>query len=431
MLKLRPYQNDGVDGIRAAFKAGARSVLFVLPTGGGKTVVFTHIAQKTTGNAKIVWLLVHRVELLRQITRALRGFDVHVGMINPNYTPDPSAPAQVASVQTMVRRFRNVTPPDLIIIDEAHHATAGSWRTIIDAFPAARVLGVTATPIRTDGLALGVDDGGVFETMVVGPQKQQLIDAGYLAPAIVYGPPQQRLDLSDVDVVDGDFDKSQLEKKVDEPVIIGDAVDHYAEICPGVPAVVFCVSVAHAEHVAHEFRAAGFSAYSVDGSMDDETRTRILDGLGDGSIDVVTSCDLISEGTDIPAIGCAILCRPTLSLALYLQQVGRASRMIPGKKECIILDHVGNVQRHGMPDENREWDLEGKKVNKKKRNGSGRAVDRVAKVVQCDSCGFVHEPAPECPHCGHLKGVKMRKPKQKPGKLERIHEVFPEKKSSK
>lgn len=432
MLQLRPYQNDGVDGIRAAFADNKRAVLYVLPTGGGKTVIFTHIADKTTRKRNRVWLLVHRVELLRQITNALRHWDVHVGMINPNYTPDHTAPAQVASVQTLVRRFRKLDPPDLIIIDEAHHATAGSWRTIIDHFPNARILGVTATPIRTDGFGLGSEFGGIFDELIVGPQKSDLIEMGFLAPAVVYGPPQKRLDLSDVDVVDGEFDKEQLEKKVDEPVIIGDAVDHYMEICPGEPAVAFCVSVAHAEHVAHEFRAAGLSAYSIDGSMDDDTRTRILDGLGDGSIQVVTSCDLISEGTDIPAIVCTILLRPTLSLSLYLQQVGRAARMLPGKTECFVLDHVGNVQRHGMPDANREWTLEGRKMDpKKKRSGSSGSSDRVAKVVQCDSCGHVHESMPQCPHCGHLKGAKMRKPKQKPGRLERIHDVFPEKNDAK
>ena len=430
MLTLRPYQETGVNDIRARFNAGDRSVLFVLPTGGGKTVIFTHIAELAAARGNRVWLLGHRVEIVRQIAGALRHFGVHCGMINSNYTPDITAPAQVASVQTLIRRFRKLEPPEIIIVDEAHHATAGSWRTIIEAFPDAIVLGVTATPIRTDGFGLGSISGGIFDAMVVGPQKQQLIEMGYLAPAVVYGPPKVRVDFSDVDIVNDDFDKEQLEKKLDEPVIIGDAVDHYKEICDGVPAVAFCVSVAHAEHVAHEFRAAGYSAYSVDGSMDDETRTRILDGLGDGTIQIVTSCDIISEGTDIPAIVCAIMLRPTMSLGLYLQQAGRPARISDGKTECILLDHVGNVERHGLPDANREWSLEGRKMDpNKKKSGTRKSIQRVAKVVQCESCGIVHEPAPECPHCGHLKGAKMRKPKQVAGKLEIITEQsFEEKK---
>lgn len=421
MYELFEYQQNGVGEIRAAFAAGERSVLYVLPTGGGKTVVLSHIAELTTQRSKRIWVLVHRVELLRQITEALRRFGVHCGMINPNYTPDVLAPAQIASVQTLIRRFRKIEPPDLIIIDEAHHATAGSWRTIIEAFPNARILGVTATPIRTDGFGLGVESGGVFDTMIIGPQKGELIAMGFLAPAIVYGPPRKRFDLDGVEIVNNDFNHEQLEKILDQPMIIGDAVDHYSEICAGVPAVAFCVSVAHAEHVAHEFRAAGFVAYSIDGSMDDQTRTRILDGLGDGSIQVVTSCDLISEGTDIPAIECAIMLRPTMSLALYLQQAGRPARVSKGKTHCIILDHVGNVQRHGLPDANREWSLEGREVDPKKRNSkTRRTIERVAKVQQCESCGTVHEAMPECPHCGHLKGVNMRKPKQIAGKLEII-----------
>ena len=422
MMKLRPYQQTGVESIRQRYIEKDSAPLFVLPTGGGKTVIFTHIAGVASKGGKRVWILVHRVELLRQTANALRVAGIHCGMIHSMYTPDILAPVQIASVQTLVRRFKNMDAPDLIIIDEAHHATAGSWRTIIENFPKARTLGVTATPIRGDGYGLGVEFGGVFDSIVIGPQKRELIEMGFLAPSIVYGPPVNRLDLSDVEIIDGDFDQKAIEKKVDKPVIIGDAVEHYMEICPGVPAVAFCASVAHAEHVAHEFRAAGFSAYSVDGSMDDDTRSRILAGLGNGTIDVVTSCDIISEGTDIPAIVCGILLRPTMSLALYIQQVGRPARISEGKKECFILDHVGNVARHGHPDIDRVWTLEGRKYEPGKKSGSStRTVERVGKVQQCKNCGAIHEAMLECPHCGTLKGAKERQPKQRPGKLEIIN----------
>jgi superfamily II DNA or RNA helicase len=414
MIKLRDYQVKCVDSIRQSYISGNASPLLVLPTGSGKTVVFCHIAQQTSMRGKNVLILVHRVELLRQTSKALSKSGVEHGLINPKYTPNLRASVQVASVQTLVRRFDRLQPPDLIIIDEAHHANAGSWKKVIEAFPDAKILGVTATPCRGDGRGLGAEFGGVFDDLVLGPQIQDLIDEGHLVAPTVYAPPK-RLDLSSVAIIRGDYDAKQIESIVDKPKITGDAVKHYMKLCAGVPAVVFCVSVKHAENVAEEFRAFGFRAYSVDGSMDDDVRSRILGGLGDGSVDVVTSCDLISEGTDIPAIGCAILLRPTQSTGLFLQQVGRALRTSDGKSHAIILDHVGNVLTHGMPDQQREWTLEGKKRKSKSSND-----DDNIRVQQCEMCFMVHEPAPKCPSCGHIKAIKETIPDTVEGELVKL-----------
>jgi superfamily II DNA or RNA helicase len=219
-----------------------------------------------------------------------------------------------------------------------------------------------------------------------------------------------------VRIVRGDFDKEQLAQRLDKPHITGNAVQHYAKLCPGTPAVVFCVSIAHAEHVANEFKQAGFRAYAVDGSLEDDVRKRILGGLGNGSVDVVTSCDLISEGTDIPAIGCAILLRPTQSTGLYLQQVGRALRPCEGKDRAIILDHVGNVLTHGMPQEEREWTLDGET----KRGRAKKEEEKGIRVKQCPKCYSIHEPAPNCPHCGHFYEADVKKLEQKEGELKQI-----------
>lgn len=415
MLVLRDYQGDGVNEIRESLKAGKSSPLFVLPTGGGKTVIFCHIAHKTSDKNKNVLVLVHRVELLRQTSKALTKSGVHHGLINPKYTQDYSKSVQVASVQTLVNRLDKIPAPDLIIIDEAHHATAGSWRKVIEAFPRAKVLGVTATPCRGDGSGLGVESGGVFDDLIIGAQISDLINRGFLVEPVVYAPPSQ-LDLSAIRIVRGDYDSKQVEKAIDKPKIIGDTVAHYRKLCHGAPAVAFCASIKHAEHVADAFREAGYRAYSVDGSMDDGTRSRILDGLGNGTVDIVTSCDLISEGTDIPAIGCAILLRPTQSLGLYIQQVGRALRPSPGKKEAIILDHVGNVLQHGMPDDIREWDL-----SAKKRKGRSKASEASIQIVQCESCYQVFKPADVCPACGEPVKRKIKEmPDQVDGELTKI-----------
>jgi len=426
MITLRHYQNTMVAGIRTCFRNAYLSVLAVLPTGGGKTVVFTYIAQKMSLKQKKVIILVHRIELLRQTSAALAKFDVEHGIINPQYTPNFVNDVQVASVQTIIRRLNYFAAlawkADAIIIDEAHHANSKSWTTIINFFkelnPDVKIIGVTATPIRGDGQGLGIEAGGMFQEMVVGPQVQDLINEGFLVKPRIFGPPE-KLDLSDLHTSMGDYKKDELSRLVDKPKITGDAVDHYKELCPGAPAVVFCVSVEHAEHVADQFRSAGFRFYAVDGTMDDDTRRTILGGLADGSVDGVCSCDLISEGTDIPAIGCAILLRPTKSKGLYLQQVGRALRPYEGKEYAFVLDHVGNTEAHGLPYQFQEWTLDGS--TKKKRSG----IQEVAiRVVMCESCFMQQEPTPVCVGCGHImKKPVDNTPKQVAGKLREITEA--------
>jgi DNA repair protein RadD len=419
MIKLRPYQEKAVSDIRSSFIAGKRSPLLCLPTGGGKTIVFTYIAANSSARGKRVLILVHRVELLRQTSAALGKFGIHHGLINPQFTPDTFAPVQVASVQTLVRRLNKQRfAPDLIIVDEAHHATAGTWRTILQAYPNALTLGVTATPVRSDGNGLGVDAGGIFDEMIIGPQIGELIRLGFLVRPAVYAPEGQ-LDLSGVRSRMGDFAKDELLPLIDKPSITGNAVEHYRKLAHGSPGVAFCINVAHAEHVAADFRAAGYRAYSVDGSMEDERRNRILAGLGNGSVDIVTSCDLISEGTDIPAIGAAILLRPTKSLGLYIQQVGRALRPSPGKERAIILDHVGNVIRHGLPDEEREWGLDGEEKSRRGKQEREKPIS----VYVCEGCYAVYDPAPACPHCGKPREIKVRQLEEAEGELKEITEA--------
>jgi superfamily II DNA or RNA helicase len=415
MLQLRDYQQKAVADIRESFLKNSRSPLLVLPTGGGKTVVFSYIAATTAARGKRVLILVHRIELLRQTSEALRKSGVRHGLVNPKFTPDLSAPVQVASVQTIIKRLHLFKSFDLIVVDEAHHALATTWKRIIDHYSMARVLGVTATPCRADGTGLGIEAGGVFDDIIIGPQVSDLIAKGFLVKPVIYAP-AERLDLSGLRTKMGDYDNAQLENLMDKPTITGDAVSHYKKLCDGVPAVAFCVSVRHAQHVAEEFRRAGYRAYHADGSLDDDVRKRILNGLGNGTVDVVTSCDLISEGTDIPAIGAAILLRPTQSLGLYLQQVGRALRPCAGKERAVILDHVGNVLTHGLPDEIREWSLEGEQRKKKKKEDKEKTIQ----VKQCEKCYAIHEPAPVCPVCGHIYEVKENAPRQVDGELREL-----------
>lgn len=404
MLILRDYQQKCVDGLIQKYSTKHKAPLLVVPTGGGKTVIFSNIAHRSVTKKNKVWILVHRVELLRQTSEALTTNGVEHGLVNPQYTPAYYKDVQVASVQSIVKRLHHLDAPNLIIIDEAHHATATTWRKIIEAYPNAKILGVTATPCRSDGKGLGTAAGGVFDSIVIGPQVSELIAAKFLVEPVVYGA-KQAIDLSGVGTVAGDYNTKQVEERVDKPRITGDAVEHYKKVCPGVPTVVFCVTVKHAEHVAEQFTAAGFRAFSVDGTMDDDTRKKLINGLADGTVDIITSCNIISEGTDVPKIGAAILLRPTQSLGLYLQQVGRALRPSEGKQFAVILDHVGNYERFGLPTDDREWSLDGEV----KKKGKKAKQDAALKTSQCLKCyGIYKTPAPACPHCGHVASKKER-----------------------
>ncbi len=414
MYALRPNQSASVEDIRVSYLNGNRSPLLVYPTGGGKTIIFSYITNEASKRGKSVLILVHRIELLRQTSEKLTEYNVPHGLINPKYTPKYYETVQVASVQTLVRRLDKIPTPDLIIIDEAHHATAGQWNKILDYFPDAKTLGVTATPIRTDGKGLD----SCFDDLVMGPSIMDLIELGYLAQPKVYAPPND-IDFASMRTQMGDFKKDDANDAVDRPTITGDAVAHYRKLCDGAPAVAFCVSVAHAHHVAEQFRGAGYLAESVDGSMSDEERVRILGGLDNGTVQIVCSCDIISEGTDIPKIAAAILLRPTMSEGLYLQQVGRALRVCDGKDYAVILDHVGNTKRHGMPTQDREWSLKGRK--KKKR--SEREEVNIG-IAQCDNCFAVFSPAPVCPECGEIiKETARKAPEEVGGELVEVSAI--------
>lgn len=290
-------------------------------------------------------------------------------------------------------------------------ASTGHGR-VLAHFAGAKVLGVTATPERLDGKGLGVAAGGFFDDLIKGPTVAALVEQGHLSRPVVFAPRTQ-LDLSSIRTLAGDFDKGALADLMDKPAIHGDAVAHYGRYCDGAPSIAFCVSVAHAEHVAEAFRQAGYQAASIDGTLDDRTRRQRIADLGAGGLNVMTSCELIGEGVDVPIVGGALLLRPTQSLALCLQQIGRALRPFPGKERAIIIDAVGNVLRHGHPLENRDWSLD----SKPRRQRKGKEREDADQVKVCPECSAVHAPGPECPECGFEYPTKARQVEQVDGDL--------------
>lgn len=402
------------------------------------TVIFSYIAKSAAAKQSRVLILAHRDQLIKQASAKLKQNDVGHGVIMAGFTPNPRRLVQVASVQTLVRRVDKMKEAgvgfDLIICDECHLSASKSYRTIFAAFPSARLLGVTGSPIRLDGKGLGTHAGGSYDLLIEGPNIKQLIDEGFLVRPAVFASKVQ-IDLSAVKKTAGDYDSEALSNVMDKPVITGSAIEHYKKICPGVPAVAWCVSVAHAIHVAEQFNAAGIPALALSGANDSAERDKALADLTSGKIKVITFAMLLVEGVDCPAIGAVILLRPTMSLASYLQTIGRGLRTIyadgmdletiegrkaaiaagPKGDRCFVLDHAGLCFRHGLPDEVREWSLDGtvKKTGKKK-------ADPEVKVLQCKKCWLCHDPAPVCPACGYVYEVKARELNEVAGELTEI-----------
>lgn len=415
MVTLRTYQDAAVADVRTAFnRDGHLRVLFVLPTGGGKTTIFSYIAARCAEAGKRVWILAHRDELLSQISRSLDSFGVRHGVMRRG-SNGTWHDVQVCSVQTLVRRLNSgLTLPDMIIPDEAHHAAAGSWGKILAAFPNVPVLGVTATPCRLDGKGLG----DVFDTMVIGPSPQWLTDNGYLAPAKIYAP--ELISTVGMHTRMGDFSQADMAEAADKPTICGDAVSHYLKLAAGKRMIVFCVNLKHVEHTVAAYESAGVPAAALDGSLSPADRAQRVADFSAARVLVLVTCDLVSEGFDVPGCDGVQMLRPTQSESLYLQQVGRALRPAPGKTHAIILDHVRNWERHGRPCDERDWELT--KGNVKRKRADGAALG----LRQCLECYHVYENfVRQCPACGHMPPVMDRTPDQVAGELKEIGEAAP------
>lgn len=357
-LALRDYQIEDIARLRNEYGQSKRAVLYQLATGGGKTVVFSHIVQGAAAKGRKVGILAHRRELISQASAKLDWCGVPHGIVAAGMDRDHDQRVLVASIQTVTSRgVHALGDLDFIVADEAHHARADTWTALLQAHPRAKLLGVTATPARTDGKGLGIQAGGLFDSIVCGPSMQTLVDGGYLAPTKCYVP-ARRIDTTGLRTVAGDWaaGNAMAERAT---IVTGDAIAEYRSKAAGRTAIAFCVTVEHAEHVAAAFAAAGYRAACVHGGTPKDQRDALIAGLGNGSLDILTSCDLISEGLDVPAVGAVILLRPTASVILCLQQIGRGMRPAPGKDCLVVLDHAANTQRHGLPEEDRDWTLDG------------------------------------------------------------------------
>lgn len=364
--QLRPYQVDGVQRLRLGFRAHRR-VLCVLPTGGGKTVVASWIIDSAVEHGSRVLFLAHRTELIEQASRKLDEFGVDHGVIKSAHgRQDLSKPVQVASVQTLVRRLDRLAaavrcddlpwakPFDLIVVDEAHHTSAGSYLKILEAYPEARILGLTATPYRMDGDGLG-DCYDHLEALATVPQ---LIEAGYLVRTRTFAPAPPEA-LGKVHTRAGEFRVDEAAEVLDQVAPLQEIVDTWHRHAADRLTVAFGCTVQHGQKIATAFRACGIAAAAIDGNTPAGERADVLSRLAAGELRVVANCGILTEGWDLPACSSVILARPTKSRSLWRQMVGRGMRSAPGKTDCLILDHAANCSRFGTPDEADAYSLLG------------------------------------------------------------------------
>ena len=401
-MNLRPYQNELVEQLRTAWRQGYKAPCIVLPCGGGKSCILAEIAKRTTANDKRVLFLVHRKELVEQIVKTFCRWGVDMRLCD------------VMMVQTACRR-KNLPKPSLIMTDENHHSLASSYRKIYDRFPDISRVGVTATPVRLNGDGLG----DVNDKLIVGVSAKWLIEHHCLSPYDYFAP--NVADLTGIHTKMGEYVSADIEKAMIKKAVFGDVIAYYKRLAGGKKAICYCATIRHSVKMAEMFRQAGISAEHIDGETPPAERSRIVSDFREGKITILCNVDLISEGFDVPDCECAILLRPTKSLTLYIQQSMRCMRYKEGKR-AVILDHVGNYVRFGMPDDDRQWSL-AKKDKKQREKSDG------VNVRMCPECYYTFNPdttekidgKTACPQCGHVFESKERKVEEETAaKLEKI-----------
>ena len=355
-MKLRPYQTKIIAEVLVKWQSGKRRVMATAPTGSGKTVLFAKIADKHLTDVPDgkVWIIAHRVEMLSQARQKIEAIsDRRIGKIEIGDKFDPTAAVYICSIQSLAAKLPEIeAQPTLIIIDEVHHAIADSYQEVLKKFPKSLVLGVTATPIRADGQ--GFNDS--FDELVCGPSVKELINQAYLAPFKVFG--AKLIQLKDVKISNGDYHRQSLIDQIDRSIVYGDLLSAYRQYADNTKTVVFCVDLQHSKATAAAYQAAGIAAEHIDGEIDSKERLAILNRFRSGQTKVLCNCELILEGFDLEDIETVQIVRPTASLSLYLQMVGRALRPHPDKDYARIIDHTSNIALFGLPDQERYWSLD-------------------------------------------------------------------------
>jgi superfamily II DNA or RNA helicase len=403
VIELREYQIGVIDQIKRAIAAGKRRILIVAPTGSGKTVIAA-ARIKDEAPYRNNLFIAHRNELLTQAKDKLAHFEITAGIIKSGRDREvrPLAFVQVAGIQTLhTRAIRAETmalpEANTVWIDEAHHIRARTYQEIVEQYPDAIIIGLTATPVRGDGRGLG----NVFEAMIECPQVHELIKLGFLVKPRIFAPPSP--DLRGVTVAStGDYVISQLSDRMNTDALVGDIVEHWLKHAQRRRTIGFAVDIAHSVHITDELIKSGIRAEHIDGDTLPADREAIIKRLASGETEFVSNCGIFTEGFDCCDVGAIVLARPTRSFGLYLQMIGRGLRPAEDKLDCVILDHSGGVHRHGRPDDHIEWTLEadGKVLNKAHDARKAAVAKNADPFCECPGCGLIRMRGMGCDACG-------------------------------
>lgn len=406
---LRPHQNELVTKTRYALSLHKSVLLYAAP-GAGKTVMAAYMARGVQDKGKRAIFACHRDAILNQTAKTFDQFGIDYGYIAAGY-PESDKSVYVASIDTLRKR---VTETDILVVDEAHGAGARTWDETIQRYrdSGAYIIGLSGSPCRLDGKPLR----SAFECMVMGPQPRWLIDNGYLSEYRAYA--AKRYDLSGLHTRDGDYVQAELDERFNRPSIIGDAVDTWVKFASGLRTVVYAFSIKHSHAVVEAFNAAGIPAAHMDGNTPKKEQRRIIEAFADGGIKVLSSVEILTTGFDLSAqvgrdvpIEAVSLLRPTQSLALAVQMMGRGLRYKP--YPAVILDHAGVIATHGLPCQDREWSLDGHVASKKAGYG-------VTATCICQECFAVFRPSYQCPFCNAVREIDGRKIDIKEGELAEV-----------
>ena len=396
----RSYQVAAVHGIDAAIDRGAKAPLLVLPTGGGKTRIATYVIGRAADAGKRAWFLAPRRELVTQASRTLNRAGIGHGVIMADADGGGGlySQVQVASIDTLLSRIRRnriqLPEPNLVVVDEAHLSITEIRAELLNLWPNAIRVGLTATPTRRDGRALGI----LYDTLIEPTTVAELQQQGYLCKARYFSISEP--DLTRVGLVAGDYNQGQLEQAVNQPKLVGDVVAHWLRHAPTRRTVVFATSIKHSAALTEEFLRNGVAAEHVDANTPQEIRDAIFERFSQGKTQVLTNCFLASYGFDLPELDCVVLARPTKSLMLYLQMIGRGLRIAEGKSDCLVLDHSGAVRQHGFAHDERVWTLQGKNALVKHERAAGERKE--PEMLTCPECQCVFSGARLCPECGYF-----------------------------
>lgn len=406
---LREYQLDLLKRLMTAL-SHCRRVLAQAPTGAGKShLIASLVAAALLGDLRIL-ILATRTRLVRQLHERLDDFKLPHGIMAaslPGLT-NWSRPIQVASIDTLYRRClvdkRMPLPPaDLVIFDEAHLALGASRRAILNSYPLAWHVGFTATPAKTSGVALDEQ----FDELVLGPSVSDLIALRALCSIRIFSKPvmsKRELGAIAKDSKTGDYATGEISALMNRPKLVGDVVENWLRIANGKRTIVFACDKKHGAQIREEFSRAGVACEQLTDNDADDVREDVIARLEGGVTQVLVNCFLLSYGIDIPSIECIVVARPTRSVVLYLQCIGRGMRTAPGKEHCILIDHGRVVENLGLPTYERDWSLKGENVNAQARDrfGSERlnGTEKPRTCAECSRMWVVTEDGSRCPGCG-------------------------------